>query len=314
MLASREDFDSLLRCPRTGEPLRWTEDGLLTPKGEASGYRLVGGVPLLVDFEHSIISEASVSAEGVESGVKRRQRSGLMAPIKRLLSPPKDSTRDNVGLLRSLLQKRGSRRPLVLVIGGGTVGQGMQPLYDDPDARLILFDIYRSADVHFVADAHSIPLADASMDAVVVQAVLEHVLQPATVVAEIWRVLRDGGLVYAETPFLQHVHEGAYDFTRFTESGHRYLFRRFDLVASGASGGPGMQLMWSIDYFVRSLFRSVGAGKIAKLAFFWLRYLDRFIPPSFASDAASGVYFLGYKSAGDMTPDDAIAFYRGAQR
>lgn len=313
MLVGREEFEGLLRCPRTGQPLTWGDDGLLAGDGDGTRYPIAGGVPLLVDFENSVISESFASAAGVESGVERKQRRGVAAFVKKLLSPPKESTRDNVGQFRSLLRKRGGK-PLVLVIGGGTVGQGMQPLYDDLDVRLLTFDIYRSGHVHFVADGHSIPLADRSVDAVVIQAVLEHVLDPAKVVSEIWRVLKDDGLVYAETPFLQHVHEGAYDFTRFTESGHRYLFRRFGMIASGASGGPGTQLLWSIDYFFRSVFRSVKIGKIAKLAFFWVRYADRFVPAPYASDAASGVYFLGVKSDGGMTPDDAIAFYRGAQR
>src|SRR5207237_664581 len=31
-------------------------------------------------------------------------------------------------------------------------------------------------------------------------------------------------LVLGDTPFMQQVHEGAYDFTRFALSGHRWLF------------------------------------------------------------------------------------------
>ena len=101
----------------------------------------------------------------------------------------------------------------------------MEPFYPEPRIALVAFDIYASPQVQFVADAHHIPLEDGCFDAVIVQAVLEHVLEPGRVVAEIYRVLKPNGLVYAETPFLQHVHEGAYElFTRFTESGHRYLF------------------------------------------------------------------------------------------
>ena len=51
-------------------------------------------------------------------------------------------------------------------------------------------------------------LADASVDGVIVQAVLEHVLDPRTVAAEVERVLRPRGMVYAETPLMQQVHEG----------------------------------------------------------------------------------------------------------
>ena len=74
-------------------------------------------------------------------------------------------------------------------------------------------------------------------DAVICQAVLEHVLEPASAVSEIHRVLRRDGLVYAETPFMQQVHERAYDFSRFTQSGHRWLFRRFSEISAGPIGG-----------------------------------------------------------------------------
>jgi ubiquinone/menaquinone biosynthesis C-methylase UbiE len=69
-----------------------------------------------------------------------------------------------------------------------------------------------------VADGHQLPIADGSVDGVWIQAVLEHVLDPSIVVQEIHRVLTPGGVVYAETPFMQPVHEGAYDFTRFSLS------------------------------------------------------------------------------------------------
>lgn len=189
----------------------------------------------------------------------------------------------------------------------------MQKLYDDNDIRVLAFDIYISPHILFVADAHQIPLADASIDCVIIQAVLEHVLDPNQVVSEIYRVLKFGGLVYSETPFLQQVHEGAYDFTRFTESGHRYLFKRFDLIRSGAIDGAGTQLLWTIDYFSRSLFRSKVAGKFFKLLFFWIQYLDKFIPENYSIDTASGVFFIGKKSKNTITPKEIVKHYKGFQ-
>ncbi|MBO0684547.1 MAG: class I SAM-dependent methyltransferase, partial [Candidatus Dormibacteraeota bacterium] len=174
-------------------------------------------------------------------------------------------------------------------------------------------DIYRSPLAQIVADAHRIPLAPSSVDGVVVQAVLEHVLDPGAVVAEIHRVLRAGGMVYADTPFLLHVHEGPYDFTRFTDSGHRYLFRGFERVESGVVAGAGTQLAWSIDHFVRALFRSRKAGLAARLAVGWLARLDPFLDPRFSLDAAGSVYFLGRKSSVELSPREAIAYYQGAQ-
>ena len=160
------------------------------------------------------------------------------------------------------------QRPRILVIGGGTVGAGLEELYADPTVDLICFDIYASPAVQFIADGHAIPLADGSVDGVVVQAVLEHVLEPTMVAKEIHRVLRSGGIVYADTPFLLPVHEGPYDFTRFTDSGHRYLFRSFERIDSGSIAGAGTALRWSIGYFVRALTRSSKLGSIAAALFF----------------------------------------------
>jgi SAM-dependent methyltransferase len=313
MLLPFERCIPLLRSPGGKHALEFVDETTLAP-GNARGptYEVVNGRPILVNFESSILDEEETRSSAARSTVERRSYTGLGLAIKRLVSPEKNATKANVSALMDLL--RGLPAPRrVLIVGGGTVGQGMQPLYDSPDIEIVAFDIYATPLVQFVADAHEIPLPDSAFDAVVIQAVLEHVLQPAQVVSEISRVLKPRGIVYAETPFMQQVHEGAYDFTRFTESGHRYLFRNFELVSSGASGGPGLQFIWSVDYLVRSIFRSRKAGKIAKLAFFWVQYLDHLIPSSFAVDGASGVYFLGRKAANAAGPKDIVAHYKGAQ-
>ncbi len=171
-----------------------------------------------------------------------------------------------------------------------------------------------SENTQFVADAHRIPLPNDYFDCVIIQAVLEHVLSPDQVVKEIYRVLNKEGIVYAETPFLQQVHEGAYDFTRFTESGHRYLFKNFKLIDSGATAGAGTQLLWTIDFFSRSLFRNKNVGKLFKLLFFWLRYADNIIPEKYAIDSASGVFFLGMKTDKILLPSEIVEHYKGFQK
>jgi len=182
--------------------------------------------------------------------------------------------------------------------------------------RVAGFDIYASPNVQLVADAHAIPLADGCADAVWIQAVLEHVLDPARVASEIARVLRPGGYVYAETPFMQQVHEGAYDFTRFTQSGHRWLFRAFEAVDEGVIDGPSGALRWAVRYFVAGLTRSRTAGAVAGASLFWLRFLDPLVDPRHASDGAGCLYFFGRKreDGAALTPHGAIAAYRGAQR
>lgn len=317
MLATRAETLELLRCPRTLRPLRRAAaDELITvaPAGETGHrYPVVDDLPILVDFEASVMDEHATLARSLTSIVPRPEYTGLAALARRIVGPPNPRSARNVRRFIELL-KRDAAEPKVLIVGGGTVGDGMRPLYDDPAIEVHAFDIYRTPNVQFIADAHRIPLADGSVDGVVIQAVLELVLEPSTVVAEIRRVLGPRGLVYAETPFMQQVHEGAYDFTRFTDSGHRYLFRGFDLVASGVTSGAGVQLLWSLDFFARSLFRSRSAGKVAKVGFFWLRYLDRLIPEPYAVDAASGFYFLGRASDRPIGPKEIVAYYRGAER
>ena len=210
--------------------------------------------------------------------------------------------------------KQGNLTPRVLVIGGGAYEQGTATLYRDAAIRGLSFDIYHSPGIDMIADAHKIPLSDGSVDGVLIQAGIEHVLEPERVVAEIWRVLKPGGIAYAETPFLQQVHEAAYDFTRFTDSGQRYLLRRFALIRSGLCGEAGTQLLWSLDYFFRGLFRSRAVGKGAKLAFFWLHWFDRLIPRAYTIDNASGFYLLGRKATTVATPQEIVAYYSGSQR
>ncbi len=315
MLATIDELDGALQCPRTARPLRFCEGRVILRNGDGDGevldYPASGNTPVLIDFENSVIRREDVIDTKAASVIERPRYNSATRFIKSLLSPEKKTTRRNIARFVENL-KGSAERPKVLVIGGGSKGQGTSALYDDPAISVIAFDIYDTPRVQFVADAHQIPIIDGHFDGVVIQAVLEHVLEPQRVADEIWRVLKPGGLVYAETPFMQQVHEGAYDFTRFTESGHRYLFRRFAMIGSGASAGPGRQLMWSVDYFARSVFRSRAAGKVAKLAFFWAQYFDTIIPESYAIDGACGVYFLGSKSDQVITPDAIITHYGGA--
>lgn len=310
-----------LICPRCAAPLKITDDRFLCTSSGSCPYALtpfpvIDGAPVLVDFARSVVSADQLTAN---SGSPQVDRAPPKAPLRRRLSslghPPNRQASRSVTRMLSLLRQRDTepRRRVILVVGGGSRGAGLDEIYAALDLDVLAFDIYWSPDAQFIADGHSIPLASETADAVIVQAVLEHVLEPSVVVREIYRVLAPGGLIYADTPFLQQVHEGAYDFTRFTDSGHRYLLRDFDCIDSGIVAGAGTQLMWSIDHFVRALMRSRLAGVAAKFAFFWLAYVDRLLDPKYSLDSASSVYFLGRKSAHPISAEAIIRYYHGAQ-
>ena len=70
--------------------------------------------------------------------------------------------------------------------------------------------------VDIVAPADKLPLAADAVDAVLLTQVLEHVGDPAAVLAEAARVLRAGGGVFVSVPFVWELHELPFDFWRYT--------------------------------------------------------------------------------------------------
>jgi len=207
----------------------------------------------------------------------------------------------------------------ILVVGSGVqVTELARKFAQDSKVTLICTDIDRCAIVDCYCDAHELPFVDGSFDGVIITAVLEHVCDPYRVVSEIERVTRLSGLLYSEIPFLQQVHEGAYDFTRFTLQGHRRLFRRYEKIAMGLVAGPGTALGWAIEGFCLSLF----PGKffrylvkfLVRLCFFWLKYFDYLLRDRLeAMDSSSCTYFMGRKLSEEISDRAIIADYTGAQ-
>jgi len=204
--------------------------------------------------------------------------------------------------------KQTTSNPILLIIGGGAIGAGTGPLYQDKSVQTISTDVYASANTELLADGHKLPFIDETFDGVWIQAVLEHVLDPQAVAEEIHRVLKADGLVYADTPFMQQVHEGPYDFTRFTGSGHRWLFRRFKQIDAGVVAGAGIATIWSIRYFVRAL-AGDRLSRLIVLPFFWLRFLERFAKRRQNTDAASSIFFFGRKSDQSLSPKEIVRYY-----
>ena len=216
--------------------------------------------------------------------------------------------------MEQLLRQR-AEQPRVLVVGGSIEGEGSGEFLRSPHLDVVESDVSFGPRTQIVLDSHAIPYADESFDGVVVQAVLEHVLAPLDCVEEIFRVLKPAGLVYSEVPFIQQVHGGPYDFTRFTHSGHRWLFRHFDEIDSGMTAGAGTGLAWSIEYFLLSLLgqtdkRKLAVKGLARLGSFWLKYIDKWFGwNAHGLNAAAGLYFLGQKSEQPLSIQSIVPYY-----
>ncbi len=301
-----------LRCPVTGKPLVLRNGQFETKGHQHLRYPVIDGIPVLINENRSLFT--------LQDFIERKTTtlhtgSSLLKSVARRLIPAislnvraKKNYRTLLGLL--------PRPAKVLVVGGSIMGFGMEEVYQDASIETIGLDVSFGPLTSVIADGHDIPFEDRTFDGVVIQAVLEHVADPGRCVEETLRILKPEGLVYAETPFMQQVHMGRYDFTRFTHLGHRLLFRHFEEIESGPCCGPGMALSWSFTYFLRS-FASTrrGAaflGAAGQFLSFYLKYFDRWLlrKPG-AYDAASVFYFLGKKSDREYGEKEIIKSFRG---
>ena len=270
-------------------------------------FACMDGIPVLIS---ELASDTVFSSSQLDPMVLRSGDGGVLRLLKRHIVGESSVTKKNIAhFIRVLL--KGAKKPRVLIIGSAEIGSGTDELYSS-DIELVGTDIYLSSYVNFVADAHYLPFKNKSFDGVFIQAVLEHVVDPQLVVSEIHRVLTTDGVVYAETPFMQQVHEGAYDFTRYTVLGHRYLFKNFDRLDAGGLDGVGVVLAWSFRSFIHAVTRS---RLMAKLIFVPLKYFltlaEKIADPRSLHDANSGSYFLGKKSEKTMAHKDLIKEYQG---
>jgi SAM-dependent methyltransferase len=219
--------------------------------------------------------------------------------------------------LRSLLDARGPS--VILVVGGGRQRSWLNPLLcESVSHRIIYTDIDTTADVDIFCDGHDLPFDDNSIDALITTAVLEHVLYPERVAAEISRVVKFEGILYSEMPFMQQVHEGAYDFTRYTLSGHRRLFNSFSEIEVGMVAGPATALAWAIENFILAFFGSKkfrNATKVlTRFGLFWIKYFDYIlIRRAGAMDGASCTYLFAKKIDGKVADSKIVSDYVGAK-
>ncbi len=109
----------------------------------------------------------------------------------------------------------------------------------------------KTADI--VASAEELGIGAGSFDAVLCTQVLEHVPDPATVLAELFRVLRPGGPLYLTAPLVWELHELPYDYFRYTSEGLSHLlcetgFAEVVITARNDSFATIAQLVRNLEF------------------------------------------------------------------
>ena len=101
-----------------------------------------------------------------------------------------------------------------------------------------------------LANLVALPFCEASFDAAVCTQVLEHVPEPAQVLAELYRVLRPGGRLFLSVPQSWYQHQKPHDYYRYTSFGMRYLLEKagFEVQAIEDMGGYFWYLSFTLQH------------------------------------------------------------------
>jgi SAM-dependent methyltransferase len=123
-----------------------------------------------------------------------------------------------------------------LQVVGQLYDANLRPFF--PGKHYIGCDMREGMGVERIEDIHALSFAEGSVGTVLILETLEHVENPFLAMAEIFRVLRPGGLVVASCCMDFPVHEHPADYWRLTPQGFDLLLRRFSPRRVYVQGHP----------------------------------------------------------------------------
>lgn len=168
-------------------------------------------------------------------------------------------------------------------------------------------DYTPSPATNVLGDPRHLPFPDAAFSLVVCKSVLEHVRDYRLAIAEITRVVRPGGEIWVEIPWLYMAHPddpGAmHDYVRLSATAYDFEFAQFERIALGPAFGAGSTLSLILpEYF--ALFFSMrnhtalynNLRNLLLWVFYPLRWTDCcLIRKRYHERISGGFYFHGRK-------------------
>jgi SAM-dependent methyltransferase len=184
------------------------------------------------------------------------------------------------------------QKKLVLNIGaGGEVSDELARA----GVKAVSIDVNSKRRPDIVASVEDMTLFEEGVaDAIFCIELLEHVAHPHVATAEMFRVLRPGGIVIGSTPFLLGIHDDPYDYFRFTRHGLKRIFDAFEPISIRERNGyfAAIAVLIYRRFVVgtpRDRFRSLLLSPI----FFGLAVCLELIDKLFAlTDGTTGYFFI----------------------
>lgn len=259
-------------------------------------YPMFGQQPLM-------LVEGSPIREWYTSIKKDRNKSFRVFVDKLAMFRPEDRlwSFDARAAIDQLLSEKNPDNENILVI---CIGSGYEKIFKRK------FSVYQEVchvglphigTVDVIGDAMRLPLQDASVDVMFSSGVFEHISNPELAMKEALRVLKPGGMIYADIPFMRGYHAEPVDYQRYTYSGIETVFARngFKLVKKGVCDGPFTAAVLGALDIIKIIPTRELAG-VFRLALSWilhpLKYIDVLLwRTNGAKYFACNFYYVGKK-------------------
>ncbi|MBU4285006.1 methyltransferase domain-containing protein [Patescibacteria group bacterium] len=252
-------------------------------------YPIINNVPYFLIESNK--SEYSLSSRNFE--FRSRIRNSRIFKILKYIFGADFVPYDPLKKFHSIFLGTKDDRFIVLNLGSGSKNYGR---------RVVNLDVEAFPNIDIVADGCCLPFAADTFDAVIAEAVIEHVKYPDKFTAEIKRVLKKGGAIFIVAPFVHPFHSYPNDYQRYSIEGLRVLFEDFKEIESGVYRGPSVAFIGIFSDYLAGIFSFLChpihllMKSIFTILIFPIKFLDIILAKGKKSYIlAHSVYYIGKK-------------------